>query len=224
MRKVVGSTSYSAALIYANPSHDLLTIVDAALQLHPLWNSTPANQALLRTSLMQLEQILQDAGSLFRVSLEDHCLVCRVDPTVEASASSAIANAEPTAADHLRLAWTAAYGVLPDSDKAYDQAVLAVESLVCPLVSPRNTRATLGTVIRDLRNQQDQWELAIADGSGQPASIENFIDTLDMLWKSQSRHAGSPGSRTQSRIEGEAAVHLAVMIVQWLTIGVLRRK
>ncbi|WP_161557854.1 hypothetical protein [Micromonospora sicca] len=47
---------------------------------------------------------------------------------------------------------------------------------------------------------------------------------LALLWKGQSRHAGSPNSRRQSQAEGEAAVHLAATLVQWLAVGVLRRK
>jgi hypothetical protein len=45
-----------------------------------------------------------------------------------------------------------------------------------------------------------------------------------MLWKGQSRHAGSANSRQQSQAEAEAAVHMAAALVQWLSTGTLRRK
>ena len=83
---------------------------------------------------------------------------------------------------------------------------------------------TLGTVIRDLGNQKGHWQPALADNIGQPAGPDALIAMLNLLWQSQSRHAGSPNSRRQSQADGEAAVHLAATVVQWLSTGVLSRK
>jgi hypothetical protein len=128
-------------------------------------------------------------------------------------------------ADHLRTAWVAAYGLHPDPDKTYDHAILALEELMCPLVCPRNNRATLGIVISDLRNQATRWELSIEDSStGRPAGVDGVIQMLDLLWKGQSRHGGSPNSRQQTQAEAEAAVHMAAALTQWVTTGVLHRK
>lgn len=135
-----------------------------------------------------------------------------------------IRTAGDDAADHLDTAWAAAYGPNPDPDKAYDEAVLAVETLACPLVCPNNPRRTLGTVIRDLRNQTTQWELTIGDAMGQPAGPGRLVEMLALLWEGQSRHAGAPNSRQQTQAEAEAAVHLAATLVQWLTTGVLHRR
>ncbi len=51
-----------------------------------------------------------------------------------------------------------------------------------------------------------------------------MIQTLDLLWKGQFCHAGSPNSRQVTQAEAEAAVHMAVALSQWLTAGVLHRK
>jgi hypothetical protein len=128
------------------------------------------------------------------------------------------------AADHLRAGWRAAYGPNPDPDKAYDESVLAVEAVACPLVAPRDTTATLGKVIADLKNQAAKWELVITDREGQPSGSDRLIEMLRLLWEGQSRHAGGPNARRQTQPEAEAVVHLASTIVQWLTSSVLRRK
>ncbi len=101
---------------------------------------------------------------------------------------------------------------------------MAVESVVCPLVAPKATKPTLGTVIADLRSQAAKWELSITDGTGQPAAIGRLVEMLALLWEGQSRHAGAANSRRQTQAEGEASVHLAATLVQWLSAGVLRRK
>jgi len=217
--------AYFSRLVLS-PQAELLTVVDAVVQLHPAWDQGMGIPvSLFRTKLERLEEILTDAGSLYRLDFNGRCLVRRVDATVQAAVDATIVKTTPTAADHLRTAWVAAYGLHPDPDKAYDHAVLAIEDLTCPLVCPRNNRATLGTVLSDLRNQATQWELSIGDtGTGQPADIGSVVQMLDLLWKGQSRHAGNPNSRQQTQAEAEAAVHMAAALTQWLTAGVLHRK
>lgn len=175
-------------------------------------------------NLELLEDILSVANSIWRSNVEDRRLERRVDTTVTAAVMTARKSANAEAADHLDVAWAAAYGRHPDPDKAYDEAVLAVEALACPLVSPRNLVPTLGTVIRDLKNQAAKWQLTLVDKTGQPASPDGLIGMLEVLWESQSRHAGSSNSRHQTQAEGELAVHLAAMAVQWLTAGALSRR
>jgi hypothetical protein len=48
---------------------------------------------------------------------------------------------------------------------------------------------------------------------------------METLWQAQrSRHGGGSSSRRQRPEEAEAALHLAVLLVHWLTASVLRRK
>jgi hypothetical protein len=217
--------SYSFRLELARQM-ELLFAVDAILQLHPSWDSDDHWKAeALAQTLDNLAGLLTDAGSLYRIDFNGRCFVRRVDSTVQATVDAAIAAATSTAADHLRTAWVAAYGINPDPDKAYDHAVLALEDLLCPLVCPRNNRATLGVVIRDLRSQAGQWELGIEDTStGQPAGVDSVIQMLDLLWTGQSRHAGNANSRQQTQPEAEASIHMAAALTQWLNAGVLHHK
>jgi hypothetical protein len=161
---------------------DLLLIADAALQLHYAWDLDRSRKYLgvgwddLARKLDRLDGILTDGGSAYSVSREHRRLVLRVDGTVEAAAQSAIAAVPPTAADHLRQAWLATYGLGPDPDKAFHEAIRAVEEVACPLVQTRhagNNLATLGTVLGELRGiGANRWELALQDKNGEPRGPE----------------------------------------------------
>ena len=194
---------------------ELLDVIDALLS----WWLPPGSH-----EIDALKEILTTGGAGWRVNADHKALERRVDVTVTEAVVETIHTTRDEAAEHLAAAWSATYGRHPDPNKAYGQAVLAVEAVACPLVAPRSDRATLGSVIGDLKKQSDHWELVLADRSGQPAEISGAIDMLALLWRGQSRHAGSSNSRRQTQAEAEAAVHLAAVLVQWLTSGVLRRK
>lgn len=211
---------YSNQLIWCR-ADQLLTVIDAVLQLNTgLWLQSP--DIVATHPATRLRRLLADGASRYTVDLDRRCITVLIDPTITAATEQAIA-ADPTAGDHLRTAFAAAYGLDPDPDKAYDHAVLAVEALTCPLVCPNNPRRTLGRVIADLRSQDAQWALMIGDSSGRPAGPGRLVEMLALLWEGQSRHAGAPNSRRQGQVEAEAAVHLAATLVQWISSGVLYR-
>ena len=219
-----GGRGYAAQLTWCS-GDQLLTVVDAILQMNSaLWDYVVFLQHRPDINRIDPAQeligLLADAGSRYTVDIGRHRLTVVLDPTVAAVRDRTIA-ADPTAGDHLRAAFAAAYGLTPDPDKAYREAVLAVEALTCPLVCPSNPRSTLGRVIADLRSQQGQWALAIGDRNAQPADPGPLIEMVTLLWHGQSRHAGSPNSRRQTPAEAEAAVHLAATLVQWISSGVL---
>ena len=54
---------------------------------------------------------------------------------------------------HLAPAWREVHGRNPSPSEAYREAVRAVESVAIPVVSPNNQRATLGTVIADVKQK-----------------------------------------------------------------------
>jgi hypothetical protein len=193
----------------------LIDLIDALLA----WELQPHHW-----QVPHLDELLTAGGAGWRLNADKNGLERRVDTTVTTAVAATTRSAPADAADHLRTAWNAAYGRNPDPDKAYDEAVLAVEALACPLVCPANPRRTLGTVIADLGNQAAQWALRIGDAIGQPAGPEQLVGMLRLLWQGQSRHAGSANSRRQTQAEAEAALHLAATLVQWLTADVLYRR
>lgn len=208
---------------------ELLDLVDALLHLRQgPWKRYVGS----RRPVDELRRLLIGGGAAWTLTANEDGLERRVIPSVADAVVEAVqgaldAGAETPAAqagEHLTRAWDAAYGVEPDPDRAYDEAVLAVEAVSCPLICPNNDMPTLGTAIRDLTSQSSQWVLVIGDKTGQPSAPDRLVGMLKLLWEGQSRHAGATNSRRQSRLEAEASVHLAVTLVQWLSNGVLRRR
>ncbi|WP_284748185.1 hypothetical protein [Amycolatopsis sp. RTGN1] len=131
----------------------------------------------------------------------------------------------PTAAKLLAQAWYHAYRPDPDPTTAYREAVRAVEEVACPLVLPNNHKATLGTVIAHLRDAVAKWETVLFGTGAAPGGPEPVQELMSRLWTGQvSRHGGSKNSCDQDQAEAEAAVHAAVLLVQWLSTDVLSRK
>lgn len=62
---------------------------------------------------------------------------------------------------HLMSAWAKLTGRQPDASAVYREAIKAVEAAARPIVSPANDRATLGTMIRDLRAKPDKWSVVL---------------------------------------------------------------
>lgn len=85
-------------------------------------------------------------------------------------------------------------------------------------MSPKNTRATLGTIIRDMRAQEG-WALDL------PASDSDVpVKMAVALWYGQEGRHGGNGYRKPTQAEAEAAVMLAVPLVHWFTSGAIQRR
>lgn len=94
----------------------------------------------------ELGRILDDAGSAYRINEARDGLEERVTPAVRDAVRQTIADAaaEPaagSAADQLTTAWQAAYGRGPDPERAYSEAIKAVEC-AAHAVTGRTTRSS----------------------------------------------------------------------------------
>jgi hypothetical protein len=111
----------------------------------------------------------------------------------------------------------------PDPPKGYSEAIKAIEAAAHSTLEPGNQKATLGTMIRYLRDHPDRFSPAIAgrDGYGDVAPL---IGCMALLWEGQSsRHGSSAPTRAESLEEATMAVQLAVMMVQWFVSGAVHR-
>lgn len=126
----------------------------------------------------------------------------------------------------LTSSWVHAYGLNPDPDKAYGEAVRAIEAVLNPLVVPNDPGPTLGKTLGILRQQTaaGKWQLALGSPGNPEANVERFNGMVDLLWKNHdARHAGGPHARAQEQHEAEAVLHLAILIVQWINTNVLKK-
>ena len=177
------------------------------------------------TAPSELDQLLHESGSAWKVGSRagKPGLVRRVPEGVQVNADAVMATAG-AAGIKLAQAWERAFGVNPDPTGAYALAVRAVEDAAIPLVVPKQAGASLGHVIGQLRNDGD-WSLPLSweDPNATTASI--VLSQCSALWKGHhDRHGGVPGAGPVTRDEAEAAVSLAVQLVQWFASGMVARR
>jgi hypothetical protein len=202
-----------------SPPDELLDIVDAILAC-----GGPPGYG----ELAELETILSEGSSVWRVNKGDTGLTRRVDATAAAAATEAerAASALPTAGSafaQIAAAWAAVHQLHPAPSAAYRDAIRAVESAAHAVIEPNNPRATLGTMLGQLRAQPQRYALAIP-GPGRTGSIEPLIGMMELLWKGQtSRHGAQTTTRSETYEGAQMAVQLAVTLVQWFTTGAVRR-
>ncbi len=92
------------------------------------------------------------------------------------------------------------------------------------MLLPKDPKPTLGKAIAHLRDRPDEWELVLP-GERDAAGVVPLLVMLQLLWAAQrSRHAGSPNARDQLLTEAEAALSLAIALVQWFASGFVHRR
>ena len=92
-------------------------------------------------------------------------------------------------------AWTLAFGREPNLSDAWGRAIKAIETLLKPIVSPKNNKATIGSMTNELRNSPDKWECKLPDreykANGETnvkSGIEVFTDALATIGYQPDRH------------------------------------
>jgi hypothetical protein len=192
---------------------DLYDVIDAILDLG--WGDTD-----------YLQELLDDALSAYTVAPDGEGLVTRADPTATAALAESVQTAKSrndagSAADHLAAAWGAAYALKPDEVRAYSESIKAVEAAAHSVIQPENSRATLGTMLRKMRDHPGDFCLMLpAPG----VEVSAVIAMMAVLWEGQtSRHGGQMPTRSETIKEARAAVQLAVALVHWFSNGVVRR-
>lgn len=172
----------------------------------------------------ELEEMLEQGGSGWAVVVRDNeaRLERRVDEGVRATIEKAM-EGEGAAANHIRNAWRALYGVSPIPGHAYWEAVKAVEAAAKPIVLPDDPGATLGKMEKAIREAPHKWHHALSLKTLDPVMV--LQQMMQALWQGQPRHGDPDPSRAPdvSSEEAEAAVHLAATLVHWFRSGAVRR-
>lgn len=121
---------------------------------------------------------------------------------------------------HLVQAWSQLNGRRPDPSAVYREAVKAVEAVARPIVSPHNPRATLGTVIRDIRAKPEKWGVVL-----EGASALDVANMADLIWKGQADRHGSDDPTVPLAVtlqEADAALHIAIALTRLFAGGHVR--
>ena len=174
-----------------------------------------------------LEHILKSAGHVLRVSPDGNRLVERIDPTLWDEYEQ-VTQLDDQASQYMQEAWALAFGREPNLSDAWGRAIKAIETLLKPIVSPRDVRATLGKMISELRQAPDKWECKLPDreykSNGEinvKPGIEVFIDALATIGYQPDRH-GSDQPQDVDEATARSVLFLATTVVGWLRDGTLR--
>jgi hypothetical protein len=128
------------------------------------------------------------------------------------------------AGTRLAKAWDELFGLSGSPSEAYRLAILAIEDAAIPKVSPTNSGATLGTVIKQIEDQKD-WRLPMSREHARASSPELVVSLMRLVWHGQhDRHGGQPTAPgAVSPDEARVAVMAAVVIVDWFSADLVRR-
>jgi hypothetical protein len=121
----------------------------------------------------------------------------------------------------LMRAWGRLSGLHSDPSSAYGDAVRAVEVVMRPVVTPDDSKATLGKMISALRDKPEKWQVVLED-----ATTEDVATMANIIWRSQlDRHGTDDESvpLSVSQEEGDAAVHIAIALVRLFGADLVRR-
>ncbi len=122
---------------------------------------------------------------------------------------------------HLVVAWSKLMGRNPDPSTAYREAIRAVEVVAAPIVTPNDTTATLGKIIKALRDKPEKWEVNLTE-----ATPEQVTEMAAMLWQSQFDRHGTHDESVPlnvSQDQADAAVHIAIALVRMFAGGHIQR-
>jgi len=176
----------------------------------------------------KLQALLSEGHSIWKVSDTFDGLERRQDSTVTAAAHRASESAKsfgrPAAAKHLESAWRHTFGLHPSPSKAFGEAILAVEAVAVPAISPTQAAAHLGHVYGQLSSQGSLYEVVITDKAGDPAPVEPVTQLVGLLWHGHTdRHEGNEPAIPITQEAAEMALHAATTLVQWFSSGCVRR-
>ena len=170
-----------------------------------------------------LDALLHSGRSLWMVGERNgrFGLVRRVPEGVQRAVESTIASAGK-AGGLLARAWADVHGIEQKPSSGYSLAVRAVEAAAIPVVQPKNTSATLGTVLGQMKADGD-WRLPLREHTDAPGP-EMLLAMMRTLWFGhRDRHGGADYSDV-TQDEARAAVMLAATLVEWLSSGAIERR
>lgn len=216
-----GSDRERLSKLVALVGSDERVALDVVDYLLSVLNTANSHNELLT---FEISILLEQSGSAWRVAEKGDGLQLqrRIGATTGAAHQVALAPSD-RAAEHLRLAVGRAFGRSPDPSGAFREAVRAVEAIAKPVILPDDDTATLGKMIARLRDAPNRFDVAVYGGSG---GVERLRAMLELLWKGQNDRHGTDAPDAPISVDqraAEAAVHLAVVVVEWFRSGLVTR-
>jgi hypothetical protein len=198
---------------FMNSNENLkLDVVEALLQIKGMsYSGTSA-----------LETILQQSGSKWKVvrnGTGQYSLQERVEGTV-AQAVAEMATRSDDVSEYLTKAWNDAFGRSPNPSSAYGNIIKAVEAASWQVVTPTNSKSTLGTIKRELLDHPERFSVAIAED--RPSTgIESIWRQMAFIWEGQTDRHGTSNPVAPSQGAAEQAIFVGLSLCQQFTRGLI---
>lgn len=169
-----------------------------------------------------LKQLLDLGGSAWTVATDQQSLTRRVSEGAQEQYQDAI-SAGDTVAMEIKAAWAALFSRNPDPSDGWDHAIKAVEELLIPIVIPNKSKPNLGGVAGELKATSSKWKLPLATNSSDLDDGRTLEALLRLIWPNPDRHGGATSRRAPTQVEAEAALHVAITVVELCRSGRLQR-
>jgi hypothetical protein len=104
-----------------------------------------------------------------------------------------------------------AFGRSPKPSSAYSNSIKAIEAAAWPTVTPRDNKATLGTMLGELRSNSNSWQTSIND-KGANQGVTAVKDIMQHIWDGQTDRHGTANPVAPSQEAAEQAVLYAVVV------------
>lgn len=215
----VGSliSTYRHVLQYAQDDEKCLDIVEAILATN---NNTDQ-------IVYQLNAILTSSGSKWIAVKNSSGVGATLEERVSESAQNALAIAikesDTTTQQFLRTAWNNAFGRTPNPSNAYSNSIKAIEAAAWPVITPKDNKATLGTMLGELRSNISKWETATTDKVADQG-ITAVKDIMQLIWDGQTDRHGTAQPVAPSQDAAEQAVLYAVVICNFFNRKLIAKK
>ena len=192
----------------------LLDVVDFLLisKITDSVNATP--------HLAELSTILKESRSAYTIgkNSDGRFQLQQRQPDELSQVAAAAISEGGRAGEHLRNAWSKAFATDCDPNSACDEAVKAIEIAAKQTVSSRNTRATLGTMISNMRDAPTKW----TTDSASENDVTTMISMMEMIWKGHYRHGDESQPIEVSPEGAQMVVQQASLLVHWFQSGRIR--
>lgn len=177
------SRAYELISAVDGDDDSILDVLDMYVRI-----AVAAGDAADRSVLSNINMLLEQGHSAWRLNVEDGRVERRVSDEATAMYES-IQSEKDRVAERLSDAWRFVFGRSPDPSAAWDRCTKAIEAALKPIVSPKNSLATYGTIVRDLEQKPAKWDADMRGATAEERTLA-FIDLLKQVPFAPDRHEG----------------------------------
>lgn len=211
------TTTYQNVMSYINRDDEqCLDIVEAILATDSEATYIVGHlNTILTTSGSKWMAVMQDSG---KATLEE-----RVSESAQDALAIAITESDSTTRQFLKSAWGDAFGRSPNASGAYSNSIKAIEAASWQTITPNDNKATLGTMLGELRTNISKWQTSINDKTSDQGIIA-IKDIMQHIWDGQTDRHGTANPVAPSQNAAEQAVLYAVVVCNFFNRKLIVKK